>query len=57
MIKIAIDAMGGDFGAEQIIAGVIEALKQREFQAYLVGDESKLKSLIPHKYSKFITFV
>ena len=57
MIKIAIDAMGGDFGAEPIIAGVIEALKQREFQAYLVGDESKLKSLIPHKYSKFITFV
>ncbi|MBR6611298.1 MAG: phosphate acyltransferase, partial [Campylobacter sp.] len=47
MIKIAIDAMGGDFGAEPIIAGVIEALKQREFQAYLVGDESKLKSLIP----------
>ncbi|WP_086270165.1 phosphate acyltransferase PlsX [Campylobacter devanensis] len=57
MIKIAIDAMGGDFGAEPIIAGVIEALKQREFQAYLVGDESKLKSLIPDKYSKFITFV
>ena len=57
MIKIAIDAMGGDFGAEPIIAGVIEALKQREFQAYLVGDESKLKSLIPHKYSRFITFV
>ena len=57
MIKIAIDAMGGDFGAEPIIAGVIEALKQREFQAYLVGDESKLKSLIPNKYSKFITFV
>ena len=39
MVKIAIDAMGGDFGAEPIISGVIEALKQREFQAYLVGDE------------------
>ncbi|ARR01198.1 phosphate acyltransferase PlsX [Campylobacter porcelli] len=57
MTKIAIDAMGGDFGAEPIIAGVIEALKLREFQAYLVGDEAKLRSLIPQKYLKFITFI
>lgn len=57
MIKIAIDAMGGDFGAEPIVAGVIDALKQREFQAYLIGDNNKLKSLIPQEYSRFITFV
>jgi len=29
MIRIAIDAMGGDFGADPIISGVIEALKER----------------------------
>lgn len=57
MVKIAIDAMGGDFGAEPIISGVIEALKQREFQAYLVGDEINLKSLIPKEYLKFVTFI
>ena len=49
--------MGGDFGAEPIVAGVIDALKQREFQAYLIGDNNKLKSLIPQEYSRFITFV
>ena len=38
MLKIAIDAMGGDFGPEPIIDGVISALKKdRHFTAILVG--------------------
>ncbi len=47
MIKIAIDAMGGDFGASPIVAGVLDALKERDFHAILVGDEAVLKPLIP----------
>ncbi|MDP2078870.1 MAG: phosphate acyltransferase, partial [Sulfuricurvum sp.] len=37
MIKIAIDAMGGDFGPEPIVKGTLEALKAKEFEAILVG--------------------
>ena len=44
MIRIAIDAMGGDFGAEPIISGVIEALKEAEFKAVLVGDSNAIKT-------------
>ncbi|MCR4941670.1 MAG: phosphate acyltransferase PlsX [Campylobacter sp.] len=57
MVRIAIDAMGGDFGAEPIIEGVIEALRVKEFEAVLVGDSSVIKPLIPAKFMKKMTFV
>ena len=57
MIRIAIDAMGGDFGAEPIISGVIEALKEEEFKAVLVGDSNAIKPLIPQPYLKSIEFI
>jgi glycerol-3-phosphate acyltransferase PlsX len=47
MIKIAIDAMGGDFGAEPIIGGVVMALKKKEFMPILVGDENEIKKFLP----------
>ena len=57
MIRIAIDAMGGDFGADPIISGVIEALKETEFKAVLVGDSNAIKPLIPQPYLKSIEFI
>jgi len=57
MIRIAIDAMGGDFGADPIISGVIEALKETEFKAVLVGDSNAIKPLIPQTYLKNIEFI
>ncbi|MBE3609581.1 phosphate acyltransferase PlsX [Campylobacter californiensis] len=57
MIRIAIDAMGGDFGPEPIIAGVVEALKDTNFSAVLVGDSNAIKPLIPTHLLKNITFV
>ncbi|MBR8461849.1 phosphate acyltransferase PlsX [Campylobacter sp. faydin G-24] len=57
MIRIAIDAMGGDFGPEPIVAGVIEALEDVEFSAVLVGDSNVIKPLIPNNFLKHITFV
>ena len=57
MISIAIDAMGGDFGADPIISGVIEALKETEFKAVLVGDSNVIKPLIPQSYLKNIEFL
>ena len=57
MIRIAIDAMGGDFGADPIISGVIDALKETEFKAVLVGDSNVIKPLIPQSYLKNIEFL
>ncbi|MEY4504882.1 MAG: acyl phosphate synthase, partial [Pseudomonadota bacterium] len=47
MIRIAIDAMGGDHGHLPIIQGVLEAYKSIEFKALLVGDKATLEPLIP----------
>jgi glycerol-3-phosphate acyltransferase PlsX len=37
MVKIAIDAMGGDFGPEPIVKGCVIALKRKRFIPILVG--------------------
>ena len=52
MIKIAIDAMGGDFAPEQQVKGAIEALgKSGDFSVILAGDEAALKAeLSKYKY-------
>ncbi|MCI4399480.1 MAG: phosphate acyltransferase PlsX [Campylobacteraceae bacterium] len=57
MIKVAIDAMGGDFGPSPIVAGVLEALKTAKFEAILVGDESAIKPLIPQNLRSKISIV
>jgi glycerol-3-phosphate acyltransferase PlsX len=51
MLKIAIDAMGGDNGPSPIIEGLIDALKRnRNFSAIAVGSKPELIPLIPQKY-------
>ncbi|PHR70643.1 MAG: phosphate acyltransferase [Arcobacter sp.] len=51
MLKIAIDAMGGDFGPEPIVDGLLAALKNNnKFTAIAVGDEEQLLRLIPERY-------
>lgn len=55
MLKIAIDAMGGDFGPSPIMDGVIAALKKdRRFTAIVVGKKDELLPLIPHKFQNRI---
>ncbi|HDX3452405.1 TPA: phosphate acyltransferase PlsX [Campylobacter coli] len=56
MINIAIDAMGGDFGEKPIIEGVIEALKEKPFNAILVGNPHVLKPLIPKNLEQYIQY-
>jgi glycerol-3-phosphate acyltransferase PlsX len=51
MIRIAIDAMGGDFGPEPIIEGVVQALEEKIFLPILVGDREEILSLLPQYYS------
>jgi glycerol-3-phosphate acyltransferase PlsX len=56
-MKIAIDAMGGDFGPEPIIEGVVKALKEKDFTAYLVGDEKIIKPLVPKEVIDKVRFI
>lgn len=57
MIRIAIDAMGGDFGSKPIIAGVLEALAERDFIATLVGDSSAIKPLLDGRFKDKVEFI
>ncbi|RBQ29076.1 phosphate acyltransferase PlsX [Aliarcobacter vitoriensis] len=51
MLRIAIDAMGGDFGPEPIIEGLILAIRNNNnFTAIAVGDEEQLLKLIPPSF-------
>jgi len=42
-MRIAVDAMGGDYAPDAVIAGVVEAAKVDEGELILVGDESVLR--------------
>ena len=44
--RIAVDAMGGDFAPEEIVAGAIQASAELEIDVLLVGDEAQLQPLI-----------
>lgn len=58
MLKIAIDAMGGDFGPEPIVDGLITALKSNNtFTAIAVGDQNELQKLIPENFLKRIEII
>jgi len=57
MVKIAIDAMGGDFGPAPIVKGTIAALKKKKFLPILVGKESEILPLLPKRYRDKISIV
>ncbi len=57
MIKIAIDAMGGDFGPEPIVKGCINALKKKTFTPILIGKKSEILPLLPKRYRDKISIV
>jgi len=57
MVKIAIDAMGGDFGPEPIVKGCIAALKKKNFIPILVGKKSEILPLLPKRYRDKISIV
>ncbi len=49
MIKIAVDAFGGDYAPEQIVKGALQAAEQDGIRVILTGNETRLKSLINGK--------
>lgn len=54
MVKIAIDAMGGDFAPEQQVLGTVEALnKDKDLSVILCGDEPQIQQILSTcKYDK-----
>ena len=58
MIKISLDAMGGDFGPEPIINGLVDAFKvKKDFKAILVGKKSEIIKFLPTKFDTRVEFV
>ena len=48
MVKLAIDAMGGDFAPKSPVLGVLRALKEfPDLEVTLFGDENKIKDFLP----------
>ena len=45
-MRIALDAMGGDHGPDEQIAGAIQALEDADLQLTLVGDEHAIRSCL-----------
>ncbi len=51
MTTVAIDAMGGDYGAKPIVDGLVMAMKQdKNFKAILIGNKTDLDFYIPKKF-------
>ncbi|MDQ6779683.1 MAG: phosphate acyltransferase PlsX [Candidatus Eremiobacteraeota bacterium] len=46
---IAIDAMGGDAAPEKIVAGACDAARTLECRIMLVGDEARIRKLVPRE--------
>ncbi len=45
-MKIAVDAMGGDFAPEQIVLGAVKAAKKYQCEIVLVGDEAAIRHVL-----------
>lgn len=45
-MKIAVDAMGGDYAPEEIVLGAIHAVSEYKFDVVLVGDEQRIRNVL-----------
>ncbi len=52
-MQIALDAMGGDYGSEELIAGALLAVRQTGLSVSLVGNESLLSKHLDNLSSRF----
>lgn len=48
-MKIAVDAMGGDFAPAEVVNGAILACRELEAEVILVGDERRINELLKNK--------
>ena len=48
-MKIAVDAMGGDFAPREIVFGAVRAAKKYDCEIILVGDEARIREVLSHE--------
>ncbi len=48
-MTIAVDAMGGDYAPQEIVAGALESARQVSFDILLVGDTEQIEPLLPKR--------
>lgn len=48
-MTIAVDAMGGDYAPQEIVAGALESARQVSFDIVLVGDTEQVEPLLPKR--------
>ncbi|UCD66964.1 MAG: phosphate acyltransferase PlsX [Deltaproteobacteria bacterium] len=48
-MRIALDAMGGELGPEEMVAGAIQAVEESDLEVILFGDETILNSILQHQ--------
>jgi glycerol-3-phosphate acyltransferase PlsX len=56
-MKVAVDAMGGDFGPRVIVEGAIRASQEFQAEVFLVGKEDLIKKefdSLPHSHAKVV---
>jgi len=51
-MKIAIDAMGGDYAPKDIVLGAIEAVAQYDLEVVLVGDKDKISEVLHQQHEE-----
>ncbi len=44
LVRVAVDAMGGDHAPQEVVAGAVEAASYKDVQVILVGDPSEVKA-------------
>ncbi len=48
-MRIAVDAMGGDYAPQEIVAGAYESARQVSFEIVLVGDTEQIEAHLPKR--------
>lgn len=51
-VRIAIDAMGGDYAPAEIVAGALRAKEELDVHILLVGDPQQIEAVIPLKSNR-----
>ena len=49
MIKIAVDAMGGDFAPEEIVLGAVAGAREYGCEVFLVGDDFQIREVLKNE--------
>lgn len=56
-MKIAVDAMGGDFAPKEVVLGAIMAARQYQAEIVLVGDEPSIRKILEEEKAKDLPII